>query len=183
MQFPDATINALSNGYEKKSRMVIVSWKIAPLPLATPSKPISLEASYFNFAAAGVTVIGIPVVLVASIVLALRTRRKKSATLDVPNEAPTMSQTEQTETKPELKIEWIEMTWKENTCYVRMTFENDLWTTPFLTQKAPINSIFRKSFKDAVRAIKQCMANPIYQSAIEQLIAEGTIKVQEGVPS
>ena len=62
---------------------------------------------------------------------------------------------------------------------VTITPRNGMWYTPFPTQKDPAKLVFRKKHRDAVKAVKSCMANPRYQPVIEQLIAEGTIKREE----
>ena len=60
---------------------------------------------------------------------------------------------------------------------IKLDIKDGMWHTPFPTQADPTKVVFRKDRRDAVKAIKACMANPFYAPTIEQLIANGTIKV------
>jgi hypothetical protein len=67
---------------------------------------------------------------------------------------------------------------------IELDIKDGMWHTPFPTQADPTKVVFRKDRRDAVKAIKACMANPFYAPTIKQLIANGTIKVvQQGESS
>lgn len=172
-QFPKATITDLTKGDEANARMVTVSWKITPAP------PVQHEQKKSN---AGmivlVAILGIVVILIISVIARPKTA---SPVQFVPT--PQAMETIPAAVQP-VTSEMIVCVEKDGDILdVPIELKDGMWHTPFPTQADPTKVVFRKDRRDAVKAVKACVANRFYAPTIKQLIANGTITVRKGVVS
>jgi hypothetical protein len=167
-QFPKATITDLTKGDEANARMVMISWKITPATSAPQQKKSNTGTIMLA------TVVGIVVVIVI-IAVAARPKATQPAQLTPP---PQITEAIPAATKPATSESEIVSVEKDGNIYdIPIELKNGMWHTPFPTQADPTKVVFRKDRRDAVKAVKACMSNPFYAPAIEQSIANGTIKV------
>jgi hypothetical protein len=173
-QFPKATITDLTKGDEANARMVTISWKITP----TTSAPQQRKSNSGMIVL--VAVIGIVIVIIVAIVARPKTVQPIQL-VPPPQVVEAIPVAAKPETREIVSVE------KDGNVYdipIKLDIKDGMWHTPFPTQADPTKVVFRKDRRDAVKAIKACMANPFYAPTIKQLIANGTIKmVQQGESS
>ncbi len=161
-QFPKATITNLTKGDEANARMVTVSWKITAAQ-PTPSQKKSNSGMIVLVAVIGITITIIIITVVA---------RPKVMQPMPPQAVETIPVAAKPATSEIVSVE------KDGNIYdVPIELKDGMWHTPFPTQADATKIVFRKDRRDAVRAVKACVANPFYKPTIKRLIANGTIKV------
>ncbi len=173
-QFPKATITDLTKGDDDKpnARMVTISWRI------TPATPMQHEQKKSNSGMIVlVAILGIVVIIIISI--AAHPKATPSVqSVPTPQAVETILVVAKSVTSEMVSVE------KDGNIYdVPIELKYGMWHTPFPTQTDAAKIVFRKDRRDAVKAIKACVANPFYAPTIKQLIANGTITVRKGVVS
>jgi hypothetical protein len=147
-------------------RTVIVTVTIIPATSAPPQKKNNRGMIVF------VVLFGIAIVI---IIIAVVARPKATQPMqDAP--PPQVVETIPVAAKPVTR-EMVRAEFDGKLCDVPIELKDGMWHTPFPTQADATKIVFRKDRRDAVKAVKACMSNPFYIPTIEQLIANGTIKV------
>lgn len=156
-----------STGLDERAVIITVTiTPTAPTPASTPKKSDM----------GTIMVIGIfAIIIIGSIGIFLSTRPKATQPVQfVP--PPHVVEIIPAAVKPTTK-EMVRAEFDGKLCDVPIELKDGTWHTPFPTQADATKIVFRKNRRDAVKAIKACMANPFYAPMIKQLIANGTIKV------
>jgi hypothetical protein len=179
-KFPKATITFRSKGDEQNSRMVDVLWKVVIVVAPVPQQKSRVTGT--DIVAAVGAVLLIIVLFTRRAVSASKATAQKNEPQPIQQVQPAVDATP-APAEPEIKMVSGEQNGRR--LLAPITFEDGVWKTVFLTQERPeeehkpVGILYRKSPGDAMRATRACMENPYYKTAIEQLIAQGTIKVQK----
>jgi hypothetical protein len=166
-QFPKATITDLTKGDEANARMVMISWKI------TAASPTPLQKKSNSKMIVLVVIIGFAIFII--IVGIARPKATQPMQFTPPPQVEAIPAAAKPATSEIVPVE------KDGNIYdVPIELKNGIWRTPFPTQADATKIVFRKDRRDAVKAVKACIANPFYAPTIKQLIANGTIMVRKG---
>jgi hypothetical protein len=167
-QFPKATITDLTKGDEANARMVTISWKITA---AQPAQEVDFSQMKND---SEMVVVGAVICIAIIIWIAIVVWPKATQPIQL---VPPSQIVEAIPAAAKPATEWVRTENDDGTYDVRIELKDGMWRTPFPTQADPTKVVFRKDRRDAVKALKACMANPFYAPTIKQLIANGTIKV------
>jgi hypothetical protein len=175
-QFPKATITDLTKGDEANARMVTISWRITP---ATPAQEVDFSQMKHD----SKILMGGAVILIAIIIwIAIVVRPKATQPVQLAPPPQVVEVIPMAEKPATIEIVSVE---KDGDVYgIPIELKDGMWYTPFPTQQDSTKVEFRENRRNAVKAVKACMKNEFYTPTIEQLIANGTIKVvRQGEPS
>jgi nitrogen fixation protein FixH len=154
--------------------MVEVEWKV--VAIATPMPPQKTGATGREMLMIGVAVFLVIVLSTLKAISVAKARARKNEPQPIHLVQPT-TDTMPVPEEPETEMVSVEQNGKR--LLVPITLKDGVWYTPFATQVDSTKVVFRQKRRAAIEAVKVCVANPFYETAIEQLIAEGTIKVQK----
>lgn len=198
-QFPDASIIPSTKGDMADARIVTVMFKVTaapvapvavttPIPAATPTQPPSpppaAQDTPFAWKAwlVGVALLALVAVLFYR---ARPVQPQPAQQAAQPAPAPAASPAPPpvpVVTAPEPVLE--RLTFKENGCTYEalITRQGKGGTTPFTIRGVPI---FRGTERELIKSLKSCVAgkNKEFKGQLTKLIAEGKVKITEGVPS
>jgi hypothetical protein len=164
--FPKATITSRSGGDEQNSRMVEVSWKIADAPaVASPPPPQKNGVSETTIVISSASAFAIA--LGGILFILTRNRKPESVQLALaPAVAAPAAQ------KPEPRYVHFK---KDGYLYIVPILERDgRFHTPF-----PEPNASRTTFGDIKKAVRGALTISLTESAIEAMVANGTIKKEK----
>jgi hypothetical protein len=175
-QYPNVKFKPWSNGSAANSWEVVVSWTVVV--------PVSPGVQANNNAAHSSRTWLYAAIIIAMIVFVLALFVKKSRASNraliqesvVASPAPATVIEMPVRTESTIKASVIGVRPDGRKCRAFITPQGPVFMTPFLSQKEPRNPIFRKDYRKAVSATIQCIENPLYQSEIDALIADGKIE-------
>lgn len=173
-QYPNVKFKPWSNGSAANSWEVVVSWTVVVPISPRVQVPNNTAHSSRVWIYAGLAITTIVVVLVVKKSRATKRVLVPQSKAGLPIPPSVIEMPARNESLIKTSVEGERPDGKK--CRAFITPQGPVFMTPFLTQKEPRQPIFRKDYRQAVYVAKQCIANPLYQSEIEKLIAEGKIE-------
>ncbi len=177
-KFPGATITVISKGDEADKRMVVISLSTIPIPdnATRETHAAAHAASVWPYAILALAAAGI-------LFFAIGRSGKRPAQPEAAQQTASMREDPSVPKIPEGSVP-VDCTRPDgSSCQAYIYPVGSIWMTLFKTQEAPSGPLFRKDIRKAQYCTRQCVANPDYQSAVDELIAAGKITIHQREPN